>query len=445
MLYWIFKPLIQLTTRLYFRNFQVTGKDNIPAEGPYILVANHPATFMDALLIAAHTRKKLYFLSKSTVFKSRFVASILKRLNMIPIYRRQDSPKEMEKNKDSFEQCYVHLNQQKPILIFPEGVSIPQRKLQEIKTGAARLAIGAFEKGNTEISIVCIGMNYEKKAVLQTNAVMHIGKPILVKDFIRGEEHPRDAVKKLTAMIAKTLGELTVSIDEPETDHFVSRIEEIYKPLLVKELGFDKRDKSNDFFLARKIAEQVNETRKNDPWALHTIKMQVDEYFGLLQQYRVGDREMRRVFNRRFFLIRFLLGGLYLLLALPFFIYGFVANVFPYMFTSLVSRRLTGYHEFRVAISFAAGMLIYTGFYIGMLFITQAVFHSFWINLLFLASFPVMGLYAYSYLGYWQGLRKRWKVFRYLYQRTEEMSVLYKKRRNIIEAIHRLRSEPQVQ
>ena len=53
MLYSILRPLIKLTIRLFFRNFQVNGLENIPKKGPFIFAANHPATFMDGIIIAA--------------------------------------------------------------------------------------------------------------------------------------------------------------------------------------------------------------------------------------------------------------------------------------------------------------------------------------------------------------------------------------------------------
>jgi 1-acyl-sn-glycerol-3-phosphate acyltransferase len=402
MLYWIFKPLIRLTTRFYFRNFQVTGREHLPEEGPYILVANHPATFLDALLIAAHTPKKIYFLSKSTIFRSKLAAWVLPRLNMIPVYRKQDDPAQMGRNKDTFEKCYTHLGRKKVMLIFPEGVSIGERKIQEIKTGAARIALGALERGNTEIKIICIGLNYEKNGRFQTNAVMHIGAPLSVKDYV--EHYGETAVKKLTGEIAAQLKNLTVSIDEKETDIFVSRIEEIYKPALMSTLGFDKKDKSNDFFLARKIAEYASEIKKAEPWKLHGIKNKVDEYFDQLEKFGIGDGELRRMQNRKFFLCRFTSGLLYLLLGLPLFLYGWLTNALPYFMTSLVARKVSVHTEFRVAVSFAAGMFIYLLFYSGLLAISLALFDSFWLNVILFFGFPLAGLFAYAHFRFFKQL-----------------------------------------
>ena len=64
MLYAILRPLIKLTIRLFFRNFQIHGLENIPKKGPFIFASNHPATFMDGILIAATLKQKVYFVAK---------------------------------------------------------------------------------------------------------------------------------------------------------------------------------------------------------------------------------------------------------------------------------------------------------------------------------------------------------------------------------------------
>lgn len=442
MLYYLIKPLVQLTTGFYFRNFSVTGKENIPANGPCILVANHPATFLDALLIAAHTKRKIYFLSKSTVFKSRLVKWFLTRLHMIPVYRQQDDPAQMGKNRDTFEKCYAHLAKGGTMLIFPEGVSIAERKLKNIKTGAARIAFGALEKGNTDIKIICIGLNYERNGAFQTNAIINIAGPLEVKDYAAEyNEKPQDAVKKLTAEIATTLDRITVSVEEKETDVFVSRIEEMYKPELVQQLELDKKDKAGDFFLSRKIVDYLRQYRQYEPWKLHEIKQKTDAYFDLLSQNRVNDRSLRRISNRKYFLWTCLANVLYFILGFPLFVFGFVFNILPYQLTSLFSKKMSVYTEFRVALAFAGGMLIYPMFYAVYLVGSTYLFDSFWLNMFLLVFFPLSGLFAYLFRNYFMAFRGKWKMFTMFYRHTEKAHVLLTLRKSIIGDLEKIRME----
>jgi 1-acyl-sn-glycerol-3-phosphate acyltransferase len=55
----------------------------------------------------------------------------------------QDDPRLMQQNDEIFSKCFEHLKNNGAILIFPEGISLTNRQLRKIKTGAARIALGA--------------------------------------------------------------------------------------------------------------------------------------------------------------------------------------------------------------------------------------------------------------------------------------------------------------
>ena len=87
-----------------------------------------------------------YFFAKSALFNSRLKKRILTRLNLVPVYRKIDSEKNMEGNINSFNKGYEILENSGAFLIFPEGVSIGKRVLEKIKTGAARIGLEAESK-----------------------------------------------------------------------------------------------------------------------------------------------------------------------------------------------------------------------------------------------------------------------------------------------------------
>src|SRR6185312_12766048 len=103
------KFLMRITIRAFFRNKQVLGLDNIPDKGPLILVANHPSTFMDPIVIAASIKRKVYFLGKAEIFNSVFAKWLFPKFNVIPVYRAQDDPSQLHKNKETFFKCFEHL------------------------------------------------------------------------------------------------------------------------------------------------------------------------------------------------------------------------------------------------------------------------------------------------------------------------------------------------
>lgn len=151
MLYKTLKLLFYLTTRAYYRSITIAGKNNLPnKDTPVLFVANHPSAFMDPILLGALVKRSLYFLARGDVFKNKMVQPIFNQLQMIPVYKADMSPGQMHKNESSFENCFEHLGQNNSLLIFPEGLSKTERRLRPIKTGTARIALGAEE--NTILS-----------------------------------------------------------------------------------------------------------------------------------------------------------------------------------------------------------------------------------------------------------------------------------------------------
>jgi glycerol-3-phosphate O-acyltransferase/dihydroxyacetone phosphate acyltransferase len=122
-------------------------------------------------------------LAKGELFKGKLAQWMLPKLNMIPVYRKQDDPNQMDKNAATFEKCFEHLERGGAILMFPEGTSITERKLRPIKTGAARIVLGAEERNdfNLGVKVITIGLNYENPHRFNRTLFVNIDKAIDVK------------------------------------------------------------------------------------------------------------------------------------------------------------------------------------------------------------------------------------------------------------------------
>ena len=74
MIYKFLKQVIKAALFFFFRKIVVSGKENIPANGPLIIVANHPNTFMYRLLIAAITSQRIGFVAYASIFLNKFIS-----------------------------------------------------------------------------------------------------------------------------------------------------------------------------------------------------------------------------------------------------------------------------------------------------------------------------------------------------------------------------------
>ena len=185
MLYRLIKLVSLAGVYTFFRRISPQHVNNIPTDSPVIFVSNHPNTMIDPLVVGTTCNRKLFFFAKSTLFNNPFSKWLLPKLQLVPVYRKQDDPSQINKNEDTFEKGFHILKNNGAFLIFPEGVSTGDRTLSKIKTGAARIGFGAMVKNNWELNITMIpvGLSYSNAIKFKSNVIVRYGNPINLKAF----------------------------------------------------------------------------------------------------------------------------------------------------------------------------------------------------------------------------------------------------------------------
>jgi 1-acyl-sn-glycerol-3-phosphate acyltransferase len=86
---WLFSVRTYIRAGLFFylKKIKIIDGHFIPINKPVLLLPNHQNALLDALLIATQTKRSAYFLTRAGAFNKPIVASILKSLNMLPVYR----------------------------------------------------------------------------------------------------------------------------------------------------------------------------------------------------------------------------------------------------------------------------------------------------------------------------------------------------------------------
>jgi 1-acyl-sn-glycerol-3-phosphate acyltransferase len=93
------------------------GEDNIPKQGPVVLVCNH-VSFADWLVILALVRRPVRFVMYYKFFEIPLLRYLMKQAKVIPIAGAKEDPKIME---EAFNQVARELEDGEIICIFPEG------------------------------------------------------------------------------------------------------------------------------------------------------------------------------------------------------------------------------------------------------------------------------------------------------------------------------------
>ncbi len=133
MLYIIAKIKFLIIFKLFFR-LKVTGQQNIPQGGPFIIVANH-SSLLDPIILGISVRPKVIFVAAAYLFKIGWLGYLLREANSVPIYRENNT-----NNIKSIKQILKILQRNGVLGIFPEGGVDRQKDDLPIKAGAAYLA-----------------------------------------------------------------------------------------------------------------------------------------------------------------------------------------------------------------------------------------------------------------------------------------------------------------
>src|SRR5712664_2136011 len=130
------------------------------------------------------------------------IGAIVRAVEAIPVHRRQDAGADLRKNAETFEAARAVLVRGGTIAVFPEGTSHSDPKLRPLKTGTARIALGAAAAlpANLTLEIVPVGLYYRAKQTFRSAALLHFGSPFAVTRIALqpGAEPPSGPVQQLT-------------------------------------------------------------------------------------------------------------------------------------------------------------------------------------------------------------------------------------------------------
>src|SRR5262245_25682746 len=125
--YWAARAVLGGAARVYFRSIDIRRRERVPRAGPLLVVANHPASFTDVIVLGLAIPRHLHFLAMAPIFKPWIRGFALRLCGTLPIYRRKDDPALMQRNDETFRECHAFLDRGGAVLIFPEGTSLEDR------------------------------------------------------------------------------------------------------------------------------------------------------------------------------------------------------------------------------------------------------------------------------------------------------------------------------
>ncbi|CAG5076573.1 lysophospholipid acyltransferase family protein [Parvicella tangerina] len=428
MVYKVLKVLVKLTMYFFFRKRIVLGADHVPKKGPTILVANHPVTFLDPLLVAVTTGRQVHFLAKGAMFKNKLIRAVFKAFNMIPIYRAQDNPGDMSKNQDTFKYCYEHLEKGEIILIFPEGISVTDRTLKPLKTGVARIALGAEARNDFKlgVQIVPFGLTYEAPHQFRKDVLVSVGKPIRVNDYRKlFLKNDRDAVHSIMEEVKERLESLTLNVNrktyEPVVDFLINEN-------AIQQVPFEKSVETIKSVLLSIDASATTVEAKQLVVKMNAI-LEKKKQAGL-QKATIGGQ-------KRSLMLESFVSIFTLIIGVPMLLFGFVHNALPYFLAPRLAKLITKEYEYQGPIIMTAGMVVclitYPVFFCTMLSVSGSVL----LSIVYLVSIPIIGITTYGFFKQLSSLKLQWKLLFLFNKRSDQIAEIIIEKKELLKELGR--------
>lgn len=334
---------IRLILRIFFRSVEVVGEERLPPGRPMVLVANHVNGLIDPLFLLGALPVRPSPLAKSTLWKNPAVRPFADWARAIPVYRQQDKV-DTAQNEQTFIRCHELLAQGGSIALFPEGKSHSEPALQPLKTGLARIVLGAERRfPGLGTRIIPVGLTFDAKHTFRSRALVQVGEPIDPEPEIRldREDNPA-AVRALTARVSDALEEVTLNYGSWEDARLIARAAEIYGRSEADLPG--RRRLAETFPIQRAFIEGYGDLRQRFPERVQAVTEAVRSYDCLLDALHLRDDQV--VASYPFSPVLRFVGRtlLRLLVHLPLAIGGTILNWLTYQLigpiASLVSRKV---------------------------------------------------------------------------------------------------------
>jgi len=317
------RALARVLLAVFFRSTEVEGLERVPADGPVLFVANHGNALIDALVLVALLPRLPRFLAKHTLWQNPAVWPLLQLAGALPVYRAHEG--DTARNQETFARCFEELGGGGAVALFPEGISHDRPALQPLRTGAARIALGAAAAGARAV-ILPIGLTFDDKRSFRSRLLLCVGDPIAVEGASADDAQ---AVRALTDAIEAGLRAVTLNADSWQTAQLVARAAEIYaaapERAMPGEAALHER-----FTLRHSFGEGYESARAAEPERVAALEAMARRYELLLEAFGLRDDHITSNYPWAYVAGYVSESVPSLVARLPFAAVGYLLNAIPY-------------------------------------------------------------------------------------------------------------------
>lgn len=171
--YAVVRGLLFGLSKLLFR-LRIEGAEHVPAEGPFVLAPVHRSN-LDFALVSALTRRRMRYMGKDSLWRSRALGWFITALGAFPVRRGSA-------DREALRTTLEVIRAGEPVVLFPEGTRRSGPVVASIFDGAAYVA------GKAGVPIVPVGIGGSERAmprgarmIRPVRVALVVGPPLTVE------------------------------------------------------------------------------------------------------------------------------------------------------------------------------------------------------------------------------------------------------------------------
>jgi 1-acyl-sn-glycerol-3-phosphate acyltransferase len=168
--------ILRLLLRVFCR-WRVEGRENVPSQGAAILACNHLSLIDPPIVGTMVTPRKLFYMAKAELFRSRPLRWLITRLGAYPVRRGTA-------DRRALQQTLNILKAGELVLVFPEGTRSEDGNLQPPELGIALLVAQA------RVPVIPVALTGTNHVLPRGSSIprpahvqLRVGKPITFDDL----------------------------------------------------------------------------------------------------------------------------------------------------------------------------------------------------------------------------------------------------------------------
>ena len=333
----VIKKLVWWAVAALYHRVEVRQAPHLTADGPELANSSHFGGFTDPLLLVYAMDRVPRFVARDVIWKYPVVKNILNWAKAIPVHKADDGGP--TSNDAMFASTYEALGEGDLVTIFPEGITVDDPSIAHIKTGSARIVLGARAAGVSGIRLLSAGIHYENKAALRSEVFIDIGWVIDLDAFVEAHVAPgepedasnRELVRELTNVMEANLREAAPDFESWAIARSLSSASDVALRTDTQKDGIDVGHGDRE-----RLARLLDDSPEPDRLA---VRDSMDTYQADLDAMGFNDEMLMSGLTKFSSFMAYLIRSIFIgLVLLPFAFAGAIANAIPMALVWLIGR-----------------------------------------------------------------------------------------------------------